>query len=338
MIKRSLIVLGIAVLGLMLSSSGLISVNVSQAQKSRGEILAVPQETNTEETQFNLAGVAYPSKKAFIESGARCSTPKVQPERALLVQSQIDDLNASHRLANGSESSMRLPATVNIPVYFHVINKGAGIANGDIPQSMIDAQINVLNQSYSGVTGGYDTPFRFVLTSVDRTNNLNWFNASPGSNDEIDMKIALRQGGANALNIYTTRPGGGLLGWATFPDEYGFAPFYDGVVLLYSSLPFGSAFPYNEGDTGSHEVGHWLGLYHTFEGGCDKNNDFVWDTPSEVDANYLCDITANTCLNNRGADPVTNFMDYTDDGCMFKFSAGQIIRMDALWTIYRAVG
>ncbi|KYG10159.1 peptidase [Sorangium cellulosum] len=217
---------------------------------------------------------------------------------------------------------------VQIPVHFHVINKGTGIRNGDVPDSMINDQIRVLNEAYA------TTRFSFVLETVDRTTNATWYTMSLGSTAERQAKRTLRKGGPDHLNLYTANLGGGLLGWATFPSDYAAKPSDDGVVILYSSLPGGSAAPYNEGDTGTHEVGHWLGLYHTFQGGCKKTNDGVDDTPAERSASYGCPMGRDTC-GGGGLDPITNFMDYTDDACMNSFTAGQASRMSAFWDTYR---
>jgi len=216
----------------------------------------------------------------------------------------------------------------SIPVYWHVIRKGTGLSNGDIPDSQITSQINVLNAAYAS------TGWSFTLAQTDRTTNTSWYTCSGGS-CETQMKNALRKGTADDLNIYSNNMGGGLLGWATFPSSYQSQPKNDGVVILFSSVPGGSAAPYNLGDTATHEVGHWMGLYHTFQGGCNGNGDSVSDTNAEKSPAFGCPTGRNSCPNKPGNDPITNFMDYTDDSCMNTFSAGQDARMDAQFTTYR---
>ncbi|MFE8602687.1 zinc metalloprotease [Archangium violaceum] len=249
-----------------------------------------------------------------------CATVDLtETEKATVEQAISGRVKAAAR-ANGS---------VNIKIYWHVINKGTGLANGDIPQSQIDSSIAVMNAAYS------NTPFSFTLASVDRTTNSTWYTSSGGASEK-KMKAALRKGGAGDLNIYSNNMGQGLLGWATFPSSYASQPSLDGVVILYSSVPGGSAAPYNEGDTLTHEAGHWLGLYHTFQGGCTGSGDYVADTAAEASPAYGCPSGRDTC-SGGGLDPITNFMDYTDDSCMNTFSAGQADRADALVAQYRGL-
>lgn len=222
---------------------------------------------------------------------------------------------------------------ININVYFHVITSKAATNNGDISQTMINDQINVLNAAYAPT-------FNFTLLGVDRTANDAWYVMQPGTTAETAAKTALRKGTAQDLNLYVANIGGGLLGWSTFPSDYTSAPKKDGVVCLTQSLPGGTAAPYNLGDTATHEIGHWLALYHTFQGGCAKSGtnggDYVSDTPAEKSPAYGCPTGRDSCSGLAGLDPIKNFLDYSDDACMDGFTAEQRTKMLTAWNTWRA--
>ena len=110
----------------------------------------------------------------------------------------------------------------------------------------------------------------------------------------------------------------------------------DGLVILNESMPGGKARPYNGGDTATHEIGHWLGLYHTFEGGCGGAGDHVDDTPAQLDGEnvFYCNESDDTCT-ATGKDPVHNFMSYGDDACLDRFTPGQSDRQVWSWLAFR---
>lgn len=276
----------------------------------------------------DLSGIEQDSSEIRSPMGLiRCSQKNLTDTEKAAVEDDISRVSAQRVTAGATLAAAVSGGTIN--VYWHVINKGTGTANGDISASQIQDQMNVLNAAYAS------TGWSFALVSTDRTTNATWYALTSGSTAESQMKNALRKGTAKDLNVYSANLGGGLLGWATFPSSYTSSPKMDGVVLLSSSLPGGSAAPYNLGDTATHEIGHWMGLYHTFQGACTKSGDGVADTPQEKSAAFGCPTGRDTC-SGAGADPIYNFMDYTDDSCMNTFTPAQDVRMDSMWNTYRA--
>ncbi len=234
----------------------------------------------------------------------------------------------------GPSASASFGATV--PVYFHVIHNGAV---GNVSDATIGTQMTVLDNAFGGDPGGVDTGFDFVLAGVDRTNNPAWFDAEPGSPEEFAMKGALKRGGPTALNIYSTSGAQDFfLGWAYFPKINVWQKKYqvlDGVVIHWGSMPggpFGDAF--SLGQTATHEAGHWLGLYHTFERGCQADGDRIDDTPDMFEPTSGCPEGKDTCP-GPGLDPIHNYMDYSFDSCYEEFTADQAERMQKQYLHWR---
>jgi len=227
------------------------------------------------------------------------------------------------------------PRFINIDVYVHVVKGNDN--NGAVRNRALRKQVDVLNDSFAGRTApnAHSTPFRFRLRGIDRTTNPAWYRHVVGSKSEKNMKRALHVGDARTLNLYTAKPRPGIiLGYATFPWDVDNKPLQDGVVVTRESLPGGSADPYAKGDTATHEVGHWLGLYHTFQGGCGVKNDYVTDTAKEQTPAGGCPQGRDTCP-AAGNDPIHNFMDYTYDRCMYKFTKGQANRARLAFQAFR---
>jgi len=237
-------------------------------------------------------------------------------------------------LQPGPQPPVRPARSVEIPIYFHVLVDSHGA--GRVSTKAIQEQIRFLNTAFAGhdPPGGAPTPFRFVLQETDVTVNDLWFYMSYSEDNPSAAERAaktLNKGGKSALNIYTAAADG-TLGWARWPWQ--FDEGVDGVVLLHSALPGGASTNYNLGDVLVHEVGHWLGLFHTSFRGCSMPGDCVDDTFAEANRKTYCPTGYDTCQ-GQGPDPYENFMNDTYDSCKYKFTAGQAARMDAIHRLYR---
>lgn len=221
-------------------------------------------------------------------------------------------------------------ATINVGVYFHVVAIGTTVANGYLTDKMLSDQLAVLNTDFAphGVA--------FNLLGTDKTVNSAWGQDS----NELAMKQSLRKGTYKDLNIYFQyKLTEDSLGYAYLPTSVttGSTAFYrDGVSINAQTVPGGSLTGYNLGKTGTHEVGHWMGLYHTFQGGCTGNGDYVADTPAQATFSTGCPIGRDSCPSQAGLDPIHNYMDYSSDTCYEEFTAGQQTRMYSFWNTYRA--
>eukprot|EP00546_Thalassionema_frauenfeldii_P009955 CAMPEP_0178922884 /NCGR_PEP_ID=MMETSP0786-20121207/16408_1 /TAXON_ID=186022 /ORGANISM="Thalassionema frauenfeldii, Strain CCMP 1798" /LENGTH=312 /DNA_ID=CAMNT_0020597311 /DNA_START=70 /DNA_END=1004 /DNA_ORIENTATION=- len=217
------------------------------------------------------------------------------------------------------------PGSITIHVRFHLfIDEGRRRETSRVTDKMLEEELEMVNFDFGS------TPFRFRMIDVSRTYDDDW-NRIDGSNhgNIEEATLELREGGSDVVNVFVTDGlcDAGLGGFAQYPYEHGWYPegtfsekdriFLCPIVLLGSSR------------TVTHEIGHWLGLRHTFEGNsCDDDNsgDHVADTGQHRHTGRDCDDDRkDTCPNQPGRDPIHNFMNYS--ACRYEFTPGQIERM-----------
>ncbi|MEO8699666.1 MAG: pre-peptidase C-terminal domain-containing protein [Kofleriaceae bacterium] len=288
--------------------------------------------------------VEFQQSQDFIEHGRRCASDNtIQNSRAAATDCSFTSTSIKPEYSPDS--------VFTIPIVFHVVQKTDG--TGNVPEDLIHSQIEILNEDFDALAGtpgagGTAGKIRFVLASTDPNGNPtsgieyvtnDSFFVDPGSGLS-PMKNQLHWDTAHYFNVYTN-DANGALGYATFPSESA-GDAEDGVVLLYTSVgrdaPQGGI--YNQGRTATHEIGHYLGLFHTFQSGCGSagapytSGDLIKETVAHTQPDFNCTAGASSC--GGGNLPIENYMNYTPDTCMTKFSPEQVNRMRCSIVNYRS--
>lgn len=294
--------------------------------------------------------IATNEEEVIAPTQRRCASVEVLQQQLIAdpgLRRRMDDIESFTKRFAGNRLMQRLSLdTMIVPVVVNVLYKTAA---ENISLAQIQSQIDVLNEDFKGTNNdvtkipslftsvkAFDTKIRFVLETVVRksTSKSSW-----STNDAMKKSPAgiTPTSPTTKLNLWACTMGGGILGYAQFP---GGNVATDGVVILNRAFGSRAKFAggyytptYDLGRTASHEVGHWFNLRHIW-GDANCGNDFIDDTPLHTTANYGCP-AANTRSTCTGT-PVMmtmNYMDYTDDACMYMFSAGQKIRMQATYAI-----
>ena len=312
-------------------TAALLLSPAAMAQGPGGNLPATPSAAN-----------AIPGPFGFV----RCLTPDIDPNIAGLLPPS--DCSANSTNPTGAYSPANLDEIV-IPVVFHVIRDNNG--SGNVPNSRVISQVEIFNEDFGALAGtpgapGVDTKIRFALATTDpqgqastgilRYDNSTWFNDGGSYWNSIAWDPDVY------LNIYTLgAPSGSsnILGYVPFfPQNGPVGSASDRVVLLNGTVGRNAPLaPYNQGRTGTHEVGHYLGLYHTFQNGCGGSNcyasgDRICDTNAESQPEYNCPNNSSSC---GSTDPVRNYMNYSTDTCMNNFTEEQARRMRCTLEFYR---
>ena len=268
----------------------------------------------------------------------------------MLEQVMQNNNSLQQRIDNHTENFSSTILT--IPVVVHVIYQNS---SQNISNAQILSQINILNEDFrknnsdatsipSAFVGvAADSEIEFCLAVRDPNGNVTTgITRTSTTNSSFSGYTSMKyssSGGqdawntSNYLNIWVCNLSSGLLGFATFPGGNSST---DGVVCDYAY--FGNTgtatYPYHLGRTATHEVGHWLNLYHIW-GDSYCGNDYVSDTPKHEESNYGCPSFphASSCSGTgSNGEMFMNYMDYTNDACMYMFSTGQKNRMRATLT------
>ncbi len=281
----------------------------------------------------------------------------------VLVQERLQQRAGELRLAGASETVIRIPVVVHV-VHHNATGTIGGPDNGNISDAQIASQLRVLNEDYRRAAGtngfntnpvGADMEIEFFLATRDPSGNpatgitrhysdRTDFDAL--SSTDADALAAISSWPTDKyLNIWVTTLGvGGYLGIAQYPSASGVAGLdaseenrsaTDGVIIDHrafgSNTGTATSGIYKDGRTATHEIGHWLGLIHTW-GDAVCGDDYCTDTPPAEKANRTrgCTTMFSTCNGTQTRNMIENYLDYSPDLCMNTFTNDQKRRVRAV--------
>ncbi|KAL7414549.1 hypothetical protein BDY24DRAFT_385607 [Mrakia frigida] len=333
----------------LLSVSLLVSTFTSSAFASPVDLKPRQDPKDSDQKKFSCGNGMSHEDMLKVEEAKLTSA--LETRRSLSEEKRTNSHHGSSLEINDLLEFSKLYKTKIVPVYFHVIYVNETVEGGYLPKGSILSQMTVLNDAFSA------SGIQFVLKSKTYTKNKIWFEkASTDANGfanhyDKEMKHALGVKGAGNLNVYTvqTKEAADVtvnLGYAQYPWSYLDDPEGDGIVMQHYTLPDSGVIydggQFSDGITLVHEMGHSLGLYHTFNQpeGCDeKHGDQVADTPAEKSAAWptLANpmIGRDTCPLQSGLDPINN--DYAPDVFSTTFTIGQSARMIFYTELYRGI-
>ncbi|WP_276481324.1 M43 family zinc metalloprotease [Paraflavitalea pollutisoli] len=275
------------------------------------------------------------------------------------LEKRIQDFSKSEQAGGVGARLLTASSTIIIPVVVHVVHTGTAIGTGtNISDAQIQSQITVLNEDFRRLNANRtNTPAGFLGVAADPNIEFRLACVDPtgaATNGITRTSSSTSFGISNYNNIKSTAAGGhdgwpsdkylniwvgnitAFLGVSSWPFDQSTSPQLDGVVIgaTYFGTTGSATAPFHLGRTATHEVGHWLSLYHIWgsnnpsDASCSDSDDCS-DTPNQADANGGCPSSASSCSN--GGDMFMNYMDYTDDACMNLFTNGQKSRMRAMF-------